>query len=205
MICFVCGRLLIQQKICSRCEEELIALEIPQALKCRELSSGFSGYSLFDYQGPVRALILNAKIHHNSAAIKFWETRVAQFCFQKLATELKDILLVLSPANSLYSKLTGKFDLPFHLAHHLRRELNWEHVLPPRRHHFAFEKQSFKTRDHLSGKRSLILSSPKLLIVDDVITSGATLQKIAKAFPKISKTYLTLARVPDKRVSRTRN
>ena len=67
------------------------------------------------------------------------------------------------------------------------------------------KKQSFTRRDHIKGTRGESLNKPRLVLVDDVLTSGATLRNLSLAYPEISKTYLTLARVPDKSGSRARN
>lgn len=89
-------------------------------------------------------------------------------------------------ASSLFSRLYGRYDLAWFLAKSLARASGAKFIVPPRAFYFSLEKRSRKKREEeLFPLFSLLKpqeGKPRLLLVDDVLTTGYTLKALAKHY-----------------------
>lgn len=105
---------------------------------------------------------------------------------------------IVPAASSLFSRLHGRCDLAWFLAKTLSRESGVKLVSPPWFFHFSLKKRSLKKRDGESFPLHSFMKEdpdkPKILLLDDVLTTGFTLEKLARQYEShFSIRALTLA------------
>ncbi|MFW7382028.1 MAG: ComF family protein [Oligoflexus sp.] len=179
-----------QSFLCYDCRDKLDDLALREyqescVLACPRLV-------LYSYQDEVRRLILEAKsgcswitFHY---LLQLWQTEPALWF---MAQEVDAIV----PApSSAWSRLRGRFDLASALAQLLAKNCGKPLRFAPFRWHWQWQKQALrsgKRRRHAmtkvdaayASKKPDFLQGPKLLLVDDVWTSGQTMKRLMQAFP----------------------
>ena len=184
--CVYCGKRsshsYFQAKLCKQCFTNL------QPAKKRN-----STVSLYQYNEMMRQLILNCKVHGD---------RLSLLCLKKLwlnspqTTKLFGKCSFIMPApSSLWGRLHGRIDLAWWLTFWARQAFPLKPLSPPNYLYWSLEKQA-KKKKRRSTKitRKKTSSTQSLVIVDDVITTGETLAKIAKSITApYNLYYLTLA------------
>jgi predicted amidophosphoribosyltransferase len=152
------------------------------------------GVSLFHYQTILRDLIWRGKIRGDLPAISLL---ASLFLAADEATELADWCEVIIPApSSLWGRIRGKFDIAFHMAAKLAKEtakpienapgsLFWR-LRKRSQHHHESPDDFARNPPNLTGHR-------RILIIDDVMTTGQTLHEIAAFYPDDTTKFLTLA------------
>jgi predicted amidophosphoribosyltransferase len=150
-------------------------------------------------------LILRAKVQSDHQALGLLEeifrrhpavTRHAAWC---------DV--VMPAPSSLWGRMRGRFDLAYFLARSIAQDSGKPLVSAPGHLHWRLFKRAQQRRRQTSGaepqnqaaKELPVPRGSKILIVDDIVTTGVTLRETAAALPRHlrSKTrFLTLARTP---------
>ncbi len=180
--CVVChAQLLLTEKLilCSPC-----------FLLLKPAKQQGPGTTIYRYEKTLRGLILASKLHGNENAARFLLTTILKR--PKAMAELTWCQEIMPAPSSFYSRLCGRFDLAFFLARELARVCQKPLVFASSRLYWQIFKQSRKKI------RPLIqLSAPKpglkrTLIIDDVITSGSTIQKIATSLKASSPRFLVI-------------
>ncbi len=172
--CLRCGRVLGPHAERDRC------------LDCRRRTFAFSrGLAAAAYEDPVRALVLRMKIRRES----FWARPLARWLAARLGAEALSLDAVVcvpahwmarmargfNPAREIARELSGRLGLPFQDGV-LSRGWHWRRRQSdlPRAARLANVAGAFSVRSRadLAGKR--------LLLVDDVMTTGATMDACAR-------------------------
>ncbi len=177
--------------LCSGCKKQLLAAR-----------QHGPGTSLFIYNGTLRKLVLAAKIKGNSHCLAYFLAQIAQN--KRAKHELEQCEEIIPAPSSLYSRLKGRTDVAYFLASALAKKHGKKLQLAPQSLYWQLQKQSQKKQ------RTPLLLAPSdkkfkpALIVDDVITSGYTFQKIAKSLKDRSFRFLVIGdgrTRPDKNLS----
>ena len=138
--------------------------------------------TILPYHSPWRELILEAKIAGNSQALQAWQTLAGLY-----GRRIKPIEVVVPAPSSLWSRLRGRYDLAWVTANHLARVHRAKLLEAPLPLQWKVRKQTYARRS-LNNRWSTnsLLSPPltgkRILLVDDVLTSGATLRQLANFF-----------------------
>lgn len=172
--------------LCEQCRKSKINVS-PQ-------SSWFK--SLYLYNENLRLIILKAKLKRDYRAI-FASTSLF-FEHYQTPYYLNQYDYITPAPSSLWSRLRGNIDLAWILCFEVSQRYPVK-VLPVKfSEMWKLKKQSVKKyrkkKQPIEKQSSNISKScPKLLIIDDVVTSGETLINTAKFFPEYNIDFLTLA------------
>lgn len=183
------------------------------------VSSGLPATALFSYVPPLRDLILEVKIRGNLKARRVMAELVARYAPRPLHVDV-----VIPAPSSLWSRLRGRFDLAWMLARQIATTADAVLIEAPFLSHWRLQKQAMlrkRKQDTEVGikKRSACdkllpsqlndlfvprLAGKKILLVDDVITSGATLRRLAAFFPHHRCSAFAFCLSPNHRLQRGR-
>ena len=185
-LCIVCYRWQASRipKICDDCCVEFVAGNQDEY-----------SISLYHYQTVLRDLVRRAKIQGDMPAISLL---IFLFLDAAQTTSLATWADVIMPApSSLWGRLRGKLDIAFALASQLARVHGKPLQNSPHSLYWRLKKRS-QQQDR--GRGYEIARNPpnalgyrRILLVDDVLTTGQTLHEIAAFFPDDSIKFLTLA------------
>ena len=168
--------------LCLSCEDQI-----------SELTPDFDcGKSIFNYDSVIRELILRAKIKGEFKAIQ---------CILELSLdhpamieEMKLCEQVVPVPASFIGRLKGQIDLAYLFSSHIAAKYKKKFLTINNSDYWSFKKRSVE-----KNRQPLILNFPRrkssipTLLIDDVITSGYSLNKISKKLPKAQCRFLTLA------------
>ena len=182
--------------LCISCIDEL------DELRCQARVLPFGGPPLIDitglycYQGLVRRLILRAKIGGDLPALKLLLALVAMHPAHGALLAWADGLMPC--ASSLWGRVRGRIDIASQICTQQRHSsrpvtlaplhLHWrwrKHALLQRRQRTHSDQEMplwFKNVSHkLCAKALAQAATTKLLLIDDVVTSGDTMHRTARA------------------------
>ncbi len=173
------------ERVCAGCER---TLSLPPSLvlcpTCKwALHPGrtrTSFTSLYRYYGLLRDLILRAKVQNEPRAL----AALVDLCKVHGDTQraMRGIEYVMPAPSSLWGRLHGKADIPWHLAKTLSRTYGVSFLSPPFVLRWRWRKQAHRKRTkgffHFTHPQNSHML-PTLLLVDDVATSGETLRRVA--------------------------
>ena len=190
-------------KICPFCADELTELHVSTDtnLRSQTVSQLADVTSLYKYRSVIRTLILNAKVRNNHKALKL----LIDLAISRMETTSIIAwcdLIMPSPA-SLWGRFRGRLDLAGHFAASLAEVSGKPLVVAPFELHWRWRKQALaKKSSRFQGTeehdliRNLLhrwqkkwcpprpspgLKNCRVLIVDDVVTTGKTLDRVAEA------------------------
>lgn len=161
------------------------------------LAPGLTLTTILPYHSPWRELILEAKIAGNNQALRAWQTLANLY-----SRRIKEIDVVVPAPSSLWSRLRGRYDLAWSIAHHLARMRRVTFLEAPFPLQWKIGKQTYVRRS-LNNRWSTnrLLSPPvtgkRILLVDDVLTSGATIRQLANFFQGNILSAFTLCLSPN--------
>ena len=169
--CPFCKKVLTLNFLCNQCLE---------TLQQQNPRTNLGICSLYKYEKQLRELILAAKVKNQRrelmVLLELWQSNPV--C-QNLAENSE--FLMPAPA-SLWSRLRGRIDIPWFLAKNLSLKYNKKLLSPPLRLSWRTKKRAQKKRKGNSFNCSGFIDSknnkPSILLIDDVVTSGYTLNKI---------------------------
>jgi predicted amidophosphoribosyltransferase len=184
-LCIVCYRWRKSStpKICVECRDQLT----------QGIQDDYT-IGLFHYQNSIRDLIRRGKIQGDLPAISLL---ITLFLAARETQNLAEWCEVIVPApSSLWGRLRGKFDIAFELSSKLATEYAKPLENPPNCLYWRFRKRS--QQHHLASPdiaRNPVnpLGRRRVLIIDDVTTTGQTLHEIAAFYPDDYTKFLTLA------------
>lgn len=148
--------------------------------------------SLYRYNKILRTLILDVKIHGNYRAL---ECLKHLFISSSTSQELASRCETLVPApSSLWSRVRGRFDLAYFLSLALAQKMGRKMENAPLQLRWEFNKRSkMSSRNKITWESREMDDAEKILIIDDVVTSGHTLHRAASVFQEKACHFLTLA------------
>ena len=165
--------------LCDDCCDELIASH--GIFATRRLATALSVTSLFRYEGIMRDLLLNAKIKSSPAAI-----HALLKLLQRHSKQIPVGSVIVPAAASFWGRIRGRSDIAWLLARCLAKQRRVEFIEAPLFLQWRWRKQSH-VRRLPSKHRAIGIAVPRVqgvvLLVDDVVTSGATLRNLAAYFP----------------------
>jgi predicted amidophosphoribosyltransferase len=151
--------------------------------------------SILYYNDMCRSLVLNAKIKQNIIACECLLDIVVQSELTK--SIMKNIDVIAPVPSSVFSRFFGRIDLAWMLALRLSIYYNKKFISSPYFMYWNFKKRSFKNkRQNTCLKRFAQHNSiaPKLLVIDDVVTTGYSLARVGSFFcPSYNLKFLTIA------------
>ncbi len=152
-----------------------------------EITPHLPATALYPYVPLLRDLVLRVKI---AGSLRAWQA-VVQLLNRKL--DFSQPQVIVPAPSSLWSRLRGRHDLAWMMAGHLAQQTNARLIEAPLFTHWRLRKQTQARQRGLYHPpnwppKLLQLMLPqvvgqKILLVDDVITSGATLRQLAALFP----------------------
>ena len=187
LTCLACSSFLGFRKdfdsLCQLCSKQL---------KYKAYTYSF-GLSLYDYHSVMRKLILGVKLElsplHLLAVKKIFLSSLDLNLLMK-----KNFFAVCPSPSSLESRLRGAFDLAWHLAYFISKKFKVKLISPPKKNYYYTKKRSKLENRETPELRPLKNDKQhKILLVDDVLTSGKTITKLQDSFPKFSCYFITLA------------
>ena len=185
--CFACLRLCpsqsnVYQGFCSVCGDDLSVSP----------GSDHSGSSLFLYRGVLRALTLRAKVHGD------WQAMML-LCrlFVSHPRTLKEVsrsASVMAVPSSFWGRIRGKPDLAWMLTKKLSETGPVSMKSAPFQLFWRVQKRArARARSHCDLNLARPESSISTLIIDDVITTGYSINRLASAIGDSNCRYLTLS------------
>lgn len=151
-----------------------------------------SGRSLFLYQGILRRLILRAKVHGDlQAMMLLCDLFVTHPQTIEAVRQCKGVMAVPS---SFWGRIRGKPDLAWVFAKKLSKLWKVSMIPAPLRLHWNVHKRArARGRSHCDLNLGSTKSSISILIIDDVITSGFSVKRLASAIGDSNCKFLTLS------------
>lgn len=209
-LCVLCHhRIRLSLDFCASCEDELQDTACGDDERWQILPGNHRVLSSFAYRGASRASILACK---SQGFRRLGPALLHQVEEDPLLHDLLDLCDVIMPApSSFWSRWRGSLDLALILAQGLGRSAGLLVRLPPWKLAFRWKKQALREHSQRQGvfrshqkiydasyfraHVSLPLRSARLrvLIVDDVITTGSTLTELAACFSAVDFEFYTLA------------
>lgn len=153
---------------------------------------------LFAYNDTVRALVLNAKVNGNLAALACLIR-----CFVQLSCEMRiaqDASAIMPMPSSLWGRYRGRIDIAYHLAFHLAKAVKVPFKPPPLTLGWHIRKRAMVnanvllTRDtpHIT-QAGFFQNAKPILVVDDLCTTGLSFAKLQAKLPREKAHLLAFA------------
>lgn len=169
-------------RICYSCQSSLDRTALRYSY---QLAPKLHAIALYPYASPLRELVLRVKIEGSIRA----RSAVLNLITRNLRLPRPQIIIP-APA-SLWSRLRGRHDLAWMIARQLALHSGASLIEAPLFTHWRLRKQAQARRDELHHlppvwlRKALLprFAAKKILLVDDVITSGATMRRLAELFP----------------------
>ncbi len=197
--CKKCG--LVGDLLCENCKKHIIyqAQQTRMPIRPKLLQVGYiKNFYYFDYrEGVIKQLLNNYKLGHNQS--------VALVLANLLATVISDEFDVVIPLpTSIHHRRKRGFDHAYYLAKELAAKKDWglrralkrlDHqaqVGKNRADRIATAKKSYQARYQLD-------SSKRYLLVDDILTTGASVRYAARALYQAGARNISVAVVAKQR------
>ncbi len=198
--------------LCSECGAKLQSLELQGMLDGGTFFVGAEmhvGMSLWAYRDLVRDAILGFKVKSRWLSGK----ALIQIGLQHRRIEfaVEGVDAIMSVPSSFWGRIRGRYDFAAIFAQSLSRHLGVPYVEPPRRLLGRWKKQALIARDRRTNltqklspcwdakffekktKGMVTAQRPRILLVDDVVTTARTLTELTDRFRNIDFRILTLA------------
>ena len=162
--------------------------------------------ALYRYEGMIRDMVWRAKIKDDHSALDLL-VRIGHLPCAMAAGTWADVIV--AAPSSLWGRLRGRLDLAAHLAHHLSQLIPKPLALAPWHLYWRLQKNAQKASfDRLIEDESYLpasweeffltkwvqklpvnpdkssISDLRILVIDDVITTGATMKRVGGALSK---------------------
>jgi len=195
MICAVCSAWMLLKEswnnlLCQDCKAQQDKLVLRQYESSSSLSCPW--FVLFSYQQEIRQLILAAKVGQSWIVyhylLQLWKKEPVLWLMATWAD------CIVPAPSSAWGRLRGRFDLADGMASQLAKIAGKPLQSAPFRWHWRWQKQAqrsgrsrrsiMSTVQGLSDKKDFDGERrPRLLLVDDIWTSGQTINRLMQAFP----------------------
>ena len=187
--CRCCGQLINAGEVCDACGEELAGSCVPRfAVITKQMAPSLThvdeAYACYLYRGAVKQALLNVKFNGRAADAPFLAQRMKRFA--QSALDLQSFNYVVSVPK--YGKNTKNVDVSYVLCQYLTKNLyniykknllyKVKHTMPQH----MLDKVSRGTNLNGAFKAGNVnLNGKSVLVVDDIFTTGNTLNECAKA------------------------
>ncbi len=157
------------------------------------LVSSYS-FAVYHYRADLRDLITRAKISGDLPALSLLTDLFLNCESVKRFGQWAD--LIIPAPSSLWGRLRGKYDIAYELAAALARQMTKPHRSAPCSLYWRLKKRS---QQHRKNDTNQFFPPPqtegqrKILLIDDILTTGRTLHEVAAFYPNDAIQFLTLA------------
>ncbi|MEK7989885.1 MAG: ComF family protein [Thiotrichaceae bacterium] len=190
--CFLCGDLAVKP-LCTACLQELPYLEI--AIKSNKSFKYVNhAYAVFDYVYPVNRLIQHAKFHNNFVILHFFGSLMAQ----QLDFEQTPDVIIPVPLHIKRLRERGynqSLELAKMMRNQLKLPLNYSYC---QRIRYTTPQVRLNSKQRLTNLIDAFevkhwpAEWKHVLLVDDVLTTGSTVEEISKALSAVGVEQITV-------------
>lgn len=190
-ICLLCEKLCFEKNIGHLCAGCYLKIKQSSSTRRKQVRK-LAGENVFRYNNEVRQLVIKAKVAGDPRAIESLCGFICDHTPKKF--QWHEVTAIMPAPSSAWSRIRGRSDLAWLFAKKLSELTGVKFYEPPYTLLWRFKKRSFLKRCNEVGiavsDQDEYQGIQKILLIDDVITTGHTLGRLADVV--LTQNYMAL-------------